>query len=194
MKLLVAYATTEGHTRNIAEFIAQTAAAQNHAVDVCDSAMPIRLTRAGYDAAILGGSVHQGQHQMQLRNFVLEHSAVLRALPCAFFSVSLSAAIAQEMYQEEAEGYVQSFLEDVAWQPLETACFAGALKYGEYDYFKLMVLKLLAGQLAPGTVKAKDTIYTDWQAVKTFTEKFLQRVAESKLLQERVLPGSSRRV
>jgi menaquinone-dependent protoporphyrinogen oxidase len=103
MKLLVVYATTEGHTRNVAEFIAEVAAAQNHSADVCDSAMPIRLTKASYDAVILGGSVHQGQHQMSLRNFIFEHLDVLSELPCAFFSVSLSAAINEEIYQQEAQ-------------------------------------------------------------------------------------------
>jgi menaquinone-dependent protoporphyrinogen oxidase len=177
MKLLVVYATTEGHTRNVAEFIAEVAAAQNHSADVCDSAMPIRLTKASYDAVILGGSVHQGQHQMSLRNFIFEHLDVLSELPCAFFSVSLSAAINEEIYQQEAQQYVSSFLADVGWQPLVTACFAGALKYSEYDYFKLMVLKMLAGQLAPGTLKAQDTVYTNWEDVQSFTEAFLKRVS-----------------
>jgi menaquinone-dependent protoporphyrinogen oxidase len=177
MKLLVVYATTEGHTRNIAEFMAQIATAQNHIVDVCDSAMPIRLAKTSYDAVILGGSVHQGQHQMNLRNFVFENVATLNEVPCAFFSVSLSAAINEAMYQHEAQSYVSSFLEDVGWQPLERACFAGALKYSEYDYFKRMVLKMLAGQLTAGTVTARDTVYTDWEAVKTFTERFLEGVS-----------------
>lgn len=179
MKLLVVYATTEGHTRKIAEFIAKVAATQNHTVDVCDSAMPIRFTKAGYDAAILGASVHQGQHQMSLRNFVFENLAILNLLPCAFFSVSLSAAIHEDIYQEEAQSYVSSFLADVGWQPLETACFAGALNYSEYDYFKLLVLKILARQLAPGTIKARDTVYTDWEAVQTFTEGFMEGVSKS---------------
>jgi menaquinone-dependent protoporphyrinogen oxidase len=178
MKLLVVYATTEGHTRNVAEFITKIATAQNHIVDVCDSAMPIRLAKTNYDAVILGGSVHQGQHQMSLRNFVFENLATLNEVPCAFFSVSLSAAINEAMYQQEAQSYVSSFLEDVGWQPFETACFGGALNYGEYDYFKLMVLKLLAGQLAPGTIKARDTVYTNWEAVKTFTEEFLEHVSK----------------
>lgn len=178
MKLLVVYATTEGHTRKVAEFIGKVAVAQNHTVDVCDSAMPIHLSKASYDAVILGGSVHQGQHQMSLRNFIFENLTVLNELPCAFFSVSLSAAIADNIYQQEAQEYVTSFLDAVGWQPLETTCIAGALNYGEYDYFKLMVLKLLAGQLAPGTIKTQDTAYTDWEAVKTFTEGFLERVSK----------------
>jgi menaquinone-dependent protoporphyrinogen oxidase len=184
MKLLVVYATTEGHTRKVAEFISKIAAAQHHTVDLCDSAMPVHLSKAGYDAVILGGSVHQGQHQISLRNFVFENLTTLNELPCAFFSVSLSAAIDEKMYQQEARDYVTTFLDDVGWQPLETTCIAGALNYGEYDYFKLLVLKLLAGQLAPGIVKAQDTVYTDWEAVKTFTEGFLERISEPLTKQE----------
>jgi hypothetical protein len=43
---------------------------------------------------------------------------------------------------------------------------------------------LLAGQLAPGIVKAQDTVYTDWEAVKTFTEGFLERISEPLTKQE----------
>jgi menaquinone-dependent protoporphyrinogen oxidase len=122
---------------------------------------------------------------MSLRNFIFEHLTLLETLPCAFFSVSLSAAVQEDIYQQEARSYVSSFLSDVGWQPLETACFAGALNYGEYDYFKLMVLKLLARQLAPGIVKAKDTVYTDWGRVQRFTEDFLERVPTPFVLQDR---------
>jgi menaquinone-dependent protoporphyrinogen oxidase len=177
MNLLIIYATTEGHTRQIAEFIGQVINTQNHTVNVYDSAKPIHLNKTTYDAVFLGGSVHQGQHQISLRNFILENKEALNKLPCAFFSVSLVAAIQQDMYQQEAQDYITNFLEEVSWKPLETICIAGALKYSEYDYFKRMVLKLLSGQLIPGIIKGQDTVYTDWDAIQTFTKTFLERIA-----------------
>jgi menaquinone-dependent protoporphyrinogen oxidase len=177
MKLLIVYSTSEGHTASIANFMADIAETKGLEVELLDSATFTKpLTNKGWDAAIVGGSVHQGTHQMSLRAFAQNNLSLLETLPSAFFSVSLSAAVKDDMHQEEALSYVTSFLEDVAWQPSATACFAGAIKHGEYDYFKEMVLRLLARQLGGDTVKAVDVSYTDWQQVKTFVESFLQRL------------------
>lgn len=179
MRLLIVYATSEGHTASIANFMADIAETKGLEVELWDSTTLTRpLTNKDWDAAIVGGSVHQGTHQMSLRAFVQNNLKLLRQLPSAFFSVSLSAAVKDDIHQEEALSYVTTFLEDVAWQPLATACFAGAIKHGEYDYFKEMVLRLLARQLGGEMVKASDVSYTDWQGVKTFVEDFLQSLPE----------------
>jgi menaquinone-dependent protoporphyrinogen oxidase len=175
MKLLIVYGTSEGHTASIANFMADVAEKKGLEVELLDSSTLTKpLTNKAWDAVIVGGSVHQVTHQMSLRAFVQNNLNLLKQRPSAFFSVSLSAAVKDDMHQEEARGYATSFLEDVAWQPLETAWFAGAIKHGEYDYFKEMVLRLLARQLGGDMVKASDVSYTDWQQVKMFVEGFLQ--------------------
>jgi menaquinone-dependent protoporphyrinogen oxidase len=175
MKLLIVYSTSEGHTASIAAFMADLAEAKGLEVDLLDSAsLTESLTDQGWDAALVGGSVHQGIHQISLRVFVQNNLNLLKTLPSAFFSVSLSAAVNDDMHREEAQSYVSSFLEDMGWQPKETACFAGAIKHGEYDYFKHMVLRLLARQLGNDTMKATDVSYTDWEQVKMFVESLLQ--------------------
>jgi menaquinone-dependent protoporphyrinogen oxidase len=177
MKVLFVYGTTEGHTRTIVERMADVAQANNAEAQVFDSAVLTQgLVNTAWDAIIVGGSVHQGQHQMGLRAFVLDNLGLLNKLPSAFFSVSLSAAVKDEAHQEEARAYLTKFLQDVCWQPLQTACFAGAIKHGEYDYFRRMVLSLLARQLEPGIVQAHDVSYTDWAAVDTFIKTFLRQV------------------
>ena len=181
MKLLIVYSTSEGHTASIANFMADLATAKGLEVDLLNSAtITESLTGQGWDAALVGGSVHQGIHQISLRVFVQNNLNLLKTLPSAFFSVSLSAAVNDDMHQEEAQSYVSSFLEDMGWQPKETAYFAGAIKHGEYDYFKHMVLRLLARQLGDDTVKATDVSYTDWEQVKMFVESFLQRLLKNK--------------
>jgi menaquinone-dependent protoporphyrinogen oxidase len=175
MKLLIVYGTSEGHTASIANFIADLAETKGLEIDLLDSASLTRpLKNKGWNAAIVGGSVHQGIHQVSVRTFVQTNLSILQTLPTAFFSVSLSAAVKDDMHQEEALSYVTSFLDDVAWQPSETACFAGAIKHGEYDYFKGMVLRLLARQLGGDTVKNVDVSYTNWRDVQTFVERFLE--------------------
>lgn len=185
MKLLIVYGTSEGHTASIANFMADLAEAKGLEVDLLDSAMLTKpLTHQSWNAAIIGGSVHQGTHQVSVRTFVQTNLSLLKTLPSAFFSVSLSAAVKDDMHREEALSYVTSFLEDTAWQPLETACVAGAIKHGEYDYFKQMVLRLLARQLGNDTVKNVDMSYTDWCEVQTFVEGFLERLSPLETFEE----------
>jgi menaquinone-dependent protoporphyrinogen oxidase len=176
MKLLLIYGTTEGHTRTITESMATTATEMGVEADMFDSAdftEPLRHWR--WDAAIVGGSVHQGHHQTSLRNFALANFTRLNSLPSAFFSVSLSAAVKDDSHQQEACLCATTFVQEVGWKPLEIACFAGAIKNDEYDYFKRMVLSLLARQLEPGIVSAHDVVYTNWIQVETFTKNFLER-------------------
>jgi menaquinone-dependent protoporphyrinogen oxidase len=62
--ILVAYATTEGHTRKVAEFIAERLRIRGHRVDLVDVAGATALdVTAAYQAAFIGGSVHQHRHQ-----------------------------------------------------------------------------------------------------------------------------------
>lgn len=176
MKLLIVYGTSEGHTVSIANFIADLTKTKGLEVELLDSATLTRpLTKEYCNAVIVGGSVHQGIHQVSIRAFVQNNHNFLKTVPSAFFSVSLSAAVKDDMHHEEAQSYVRSFLKDTAWQPLATACFAGAIKHGEYDYFKQMVLRLLARQLGGDTMKNVDVSYTDWREVQTFVEDFLIR-------------------
>lgn len=185
MKLLIVYGTSEGHTASIANFMADLAETKGVEVELLDSATLTKpLTNQGWNAAIVGGSVHQGTHQVSIRAFVQNNLSILQTLPSAFFSVSLSAAVKDDMHQAEALSYVTSFLEEVTWQPLATACFAGAIKHGEYDYFKEMVLRLLARQLGGDTVKKVDVSYTDWRDVQTFVEDFLERLSPLEVREE----------
>jgi menaquinone-dependent protoporphyrinogen oxidase len=176
MKLLIVYGTTEGHTGTVARHMAEVARSESATVDVFDSAELLEpIKQWPWHAALLGGSVHQGHHQMSLRAFVLANLTRLNQRPSAFFSLSLSAAVKDQNHQDDARSYATTFLHEVSWQPLLTACFAGAIKHSEYDYFRRMVLKLLASQLEPGIITTNDVVYTDWALVETFTKNFLER-------------------
>ena len=177
-KILVVYGSTEGHTRRVAEWIATTARNMGREVALYDAGALDAPLKAEGDAVIIGASVHQGHHQTSVSDFVQAHRGLLERCPSAFFSVSLSAAVDDAMHQAEARAYVDAFLEETDWQPQVTATFAGALRHAEYDYFKHLVLQLLAGQLGQGTVRAQDVDYTDWDAVTRFTQTFLRELSQ----------------
>ena len=178
--VVVVYGTTEGHTRRIAERIAESVARRGHEVELFDSAaIESRLPGWVWDAAVVGASVHQGHHQTSVREFVMNHLGWLERLPCAFFSVSLAAVVKDDLHQNEAQGYVKTFLAETGWHPPLVETFGGALRHARYDYLKTLILRMLARQLGHGLVTSHDVDYTDWEDVDRFALRFSQELGSS---------------
>jgi len=176
--ILVAYATTEGHTRKVAEFIAERLRIRGHRVDLIDVATPAaHEVTAAYQAAFLGGSVHQHAHQGALLHFARSNREWLAALPVALFSVSLAAATDDMDDRLEAQRLANAFIDESGLKPLVTRCVAGALKYTQYDYFKRLVMRMISQQRGASTDTSRDHEYTDWEDVEAFVDEFLGQVA-----------------
>jgi menaquinone-dependent protoporphyrinogen oxidase len=173
--ILVAYATTEGHTRKVAEFIAERLRIRGHRVDLVDTggAAAGEVT-AAYQAAFVGGSVHNHRHQSALMHFVKANREWLAALPVAWFSVSLAAAGPDMDARVEAQRLADEFIDESGLKPALTHCIAGALKYTQYDYFKRLVMRMIARQTGRSTDTSHDTEYTDWDDVERFVDEFLR--------------------
>ena len=176
--ILVAYGTTEGQTRGIAEFIAERLRIRGHRVDLVDTATPLaQQVQPQYQGAILGGSVHQHRHQGSLTHFIKANHDWLAAMPVALFSVSLAAALDDMDSRLEAQRLLNEFADDCALRPLVTRCVAGALKYTQYDYFKRLVMHTIARQRGQSTDTSHDFEYTDWNDVEAFVDEFLVAAA-----------------
>ncbi len=110
MKFLVIYATTEGQTRKIVEFVAGQLKNLSHEVELLDSARRLLdLEIFAYDAVIIAGSVHQRKHQESIANFAIAHRGQLEKLPVLLISVSLS--IAFDGGDDEAQKYVDMLVD-----------------------------------------------------------------------------------
>lgn len=167
-RVLILYATTEGHTARVAERIAQRLREQGRAVEM------LRAERSTtqpdlepYDGVIVGASVHYGRHPGHLRALLRRHRPELAARPGAFFSVSLSAATTPH----RARRYVETFLRQVGWQPQHTAAFGGALRYSRYGALKRLVMIAFAALAGHDTDVSRDYEYTDWDAVDHFADR-----------------------
>ncbi len=172
--ILVAYGTVEGQTRKIAEFIAERLRIRGHRVDLIDTATPAaEQVTPIYQGAILGGPVHQQRHPASLLDFVKRNHQWLAAMPTAVFSVSLSAALDDIESRIEVQRVVNEFVDDCALRPVATRCIAGALKYTRYDYFKRLMMRMIARHRGQSTDTSKDFEYTDWNDVEAFVDEFL---------------------
>jgi menaquinone-dependent protoporphyrinogen oxidase len=169
-QILIVYATTEGHTARVAQCMAKRLREQGHAVQAHPApASAAKPDFARYDGVIVGASVHYGRHPGHLRALLRKQRAALAARPGAFFSVSLSAG-GPGAKPLAARRYVETFLRQVGWRPQHTAAFGGALQYSKYGAFKRLLMIVFVGLAGGDTDTSRDYEYTDWDAVKRFTD------------------------
>ena len=178
MKILIAYGSTEGHTRKIAHHINTMLSDSGHDAELfgCDSVGP-RPQLDNYDFVLIAGSVHQEAHQRTVEEFVRENLEYLNSMPSAFVSVSLSASLKEG--KADAEKYVSNFLRKTSWRPFKTHMAAGAIRFLEYDFFKQFTVEymVLKGKKMPDK-QAGNPEYTDWNALEVFVSGCIKSVEE----------------
>lgn len=162
MKILVAYATTDGQTRKIARFVADHLTDAGHATELLNVGDAAGLDPTRFDRAVLAGSLHAGGFQKPLSAFARQHAGVLTAMPTLFLPVSLSAAGADAsdwagLHRCEAE-----FLAEAQWKPGRIEHVAGAFRFSEYDFFRAWAMKWIAMQKGEVMGPEGDREYTDW--------------------------------
>jgi menaquinone-dependent protoporphyrinogen oxidase len=168
-QLPVFYATTEGHTRLIAEKISavlREQGFQSEAVHLSSrQPSPDWPTIVG---AVVGASLHAGRHQPEAQTFVRCEAASLNARPTAFFSVSLSAASRNASEVAAARDIAARFVRAANWQPRRIACIAGKLAYTQYGFFTRWMMRRIAEREGGPTDTSRDHDLTDWTAVREF--------------------------
>ena len=183
--ILILYGTGEGQTAKVAERIATTLADLGHTAEPIDvNHRPPDLDLAGFDAVLVGASIHMGKHQKGVKAFVRDHRDTLETLPSGFFQVSLSAAIDDEEHHQEAMGYIDDLIEATGWHPDRVAVFGGAIRYSEYGFITRSLMKSIAKQATGDVDTSRDYEYTDWDEVEAFTEEFAAFVEDQLGLRE----------
>lgn len=165
MKILVAYASTDGQTRKICRVAADWSADQGNAVELLPlaDADDIDLTR--FDAALLAASVHGGRYQKALTEFCANRADTLSALPSLFLSVSLAAAGHEAEDWQGLEKILTDFTAATGWTPDRVEQVAGAYKPSEYDVFRRFVMRRILANKDPSADLSTDIEYTDWAAL-----------------------------
>ena len=62
-RIYIAYATSEGQTAKIAEYIADVARENGCEADTADIGTSMGRIPSGYDGVIVGSSIHVGKHE-----------------------------------------------------------------------------------------------------------------------------------
>lgn len=176
MKILMLYATTEGQTLKVARHVFDRLAAAGHAAQLIAAADAADLTPAGFEAAILAGSVHAGRYQTPLVDWARLHAGGLAALPTLFLSVSLSAAGDDADDWEGLRNCVRAFAAETGWTPDRVEHVAGAFRFREYDFFRYWAMRWIASARDEAVRPGRDKEYTDWDKLDAAVDDWLASV------------------
>jgi menaquinone-dependent protoporphyrinogen oxidase len=172
MKILIAYSTTEGQTEKIVNTVAEQISKLDHEVELFDvSALQGDLNPDSFDQIIVAGSVHDKRHNEAVDIFILTHLRELQTKPTIFISVSLAAAF--EDGQADAQNYVDNLIEKTGWQPKQTLSIAGAIRHGEYGYYKEQILKYFVLRNRNLENQDRDHEFTDWDLLNQAIADFI---------------------
>ena len=165
--ILIAYATTDGHTARICQRLAELLAAQAHTARVAPLATVEDRDLAAADKIVIGASIRYGRHSQAVLDFVERHQQVLNRKPSAFFSVSVVAR-KPEKNQPHTNPYVRKLLGRIAWRPRAVGVFAGKLDYPRYGFLDRNIIRFIM-LLTGGPTDPKSVVeFTDWRAVEAF--------------------------
>jgi menaquinone-dependent protoporphyrinogen oxidase len=180
--LAIFYATSEGHTRRIAERLARRLRRRGMSVDVVDisTPSPAEFDLSRYAGAVLAASIHMGKHQRSMIDFVKTHRGAIERLPTTFLSVSLSQAAVEdpcatpqrkERAKREVHKAVEGFSLTTGWKPGRVHAVAGALLYRQYGVFLRLLMQFISSVVGASTDTSQNHEYTDWKAIERFADE-----------------------
>jgi len=168
--VLILYATTDGHTLQICEVLAESLQRAGNAVSIVDLADGPQADLTRFDKIAIGASIRYGKHGKAIYDLIARERETLASRPSVFFSVNLVARKSTRD-QPQSNPYVKKFLSQIDWVPDHVGVFAGKLNYPIYSFLDRLVIRLImkmtGGPTDPHTVRE----YTDWEVVEAFAEK-----------------------
>ena len=169
-QILIAYSTTDGHTRDICSRVQAIVEDKGNSVSLFDIKQHPDFDIKPFDKVIIGASIRYGKHSPEVFEFIRKNENILNEKPNAFFSVNVVAR-KPEKNRPDNNPYLIKFLKQITWEPKVVEVFAGRLDYPKYTFFDRQMIRLIMwmtkGPTAPDTVVE----YTNWTQVGLFGEK-----------------------
>ena len=159
-KILLAYATKYGSTREVAEVIGQVSCQAGATVDI--KCIKNVKDLSDYDAVIIGSAIQYDQWMPEARKFVTTHQNNLSKIPVAFFFTCLTLSSQTEKAEHQAMAYSDKlYALHPQIKPFSVGRFAGVLDYRKMSFFSRLIAR---GILTIFGVKEGD--YRNWDAIR----------------------------
>ena len=171
--ILIAYATTDGHTLEICHRLQDIAEGKDHKVTIHELQTGDSLDLSEFDRIVVGASIRYGKHKPEVKEFIDKNQSVLESKPSAFFSVN---AVARKPGKQTAQTnpYVRKFLSKISWKPPIVGIFAGKIDYPAYGGFDRTMIRFIMWMGKGPTDPTGTFEFTDWESVDAFGEQISQ--------------------
>jgi menaquinone-dependent protoporphyrinogen oxidase len=185
MLILILFSTTEGHTQELAQFVAARLTGCGHQIQLHDASHLDVADAARFDAALLLASVHLGRYQCSFVEFVRKNSNALNLIPSAFISVSLSAAGDNPSDLAGIRACVDRLEQETLWHPGAVHHAGGAMRFSAYGFLTRLAIRYIARRRGKSVKTSEDYDLTDYAALETFINRFAARALASTQNQRR---------
>ncbi|MGJ5619641.1 flavodoxin domain-containing protein [Sulfitobacter sp. MF3-043] len=172
MPVLILFASIEGQTRKIAQFIEETVSGAGYEATIVDvSDKMADVTFDGFDTVILAAPVHERRHPPNFEVLLTASRADLEARRTLMISVSLGAAFPKLM--GEAQEYLDEMKMRTGLKPNAEALVAGAVRPSSYGYYETEVLRHAILRHQTIDPRTQEREFTDWDALGEVVTNFL---------------------
>ena len=172
MTVLILYASIEGQTKKITQFLERCvlkAGGEPLAIDANVKGVPVSFS--GVEKVILAAPVHRRRHPTVFEKFLSSRRAELAKTQTLFLSVSLCAAFEDGL--DEAKSYLTDVSARTGFNPSKTELVAGALQYDKYHDYEAQVIRLVALEIRKLDAIEEDREFTDWDSLEKAVFGFL---------------------
>jgi len=195
MKVLVAYASKTGSTKEIAEFIGEKLRQRGVQADV-QEAGSVR-TAQGYDAYVIGSAVYMFHWMKEAKEFISKNQALLANHPVWLFSSGpvgpkKTDAKGRDLTDESVSGPKEMDELIVAAKPRDHRVFFGALHGGKVGGGMGLVYRFMLRSKAVRE-SMPDGDYRDWKAIEAWANGIAEALSVRVPLQPNSGQGASDR-